>query len=187
MNYVSTIGSGLQPVSQPITISCPISATGSNSINIMSSMLPPPSHAMALSNSSCNLPSIVSTSHILSPSTSSRNLHTPYNPSSPFVLKFVTQQIIVCQSCRKDYRNNDDTLGLVASRGERRLISNLATGTQFLGKESNSHHLHMKCLIAADSSFSGQNLNIPEGLKSKLTPTQKIYLMTCIAVPFNHL
>ena len=94
----------------------------------------------------------------------------------------------MCQSCRKDYRNDNDTLGLVVSRAERKLISNLTTGTQFLGRESNSHyHLHMRCLSAADASFTGQNLNIPEGLKSKLTSTQKIYFITCIGVPFQHL
>ena len=61
-------------------------------------------------------------------------------------------------------------MGLVVARAERRLVSNLATGTQFLGRESNSHyHLHMACLKAADSTFTGdQDLVIPDDVKTKL-------------------
>ena len=72
-------------------------------------------------------------------------------------------------------------MGLVVARAERRLISNLATGTQFLGRESNSHyHLHMACLKEADSAFTGdQDLVIPDEVKIKLNNFQKVYLITC--------
>ena len=55
-------------------------------------------------------------------------------------------------------------MGLVVARTERRLVSNLATGTQFIGRESNSHyHLHMASLKAADSTFTGdRDIVIPE-------------------------
>ena len=56
--------------------------------------------------------------------------------TKPFVLKIKTNQIRVCQSCRKDYSGPNDTMGLLVARAERRLVSNLATGTQFLGQET---------------------------------------------------
>ena len=52
----------------------------------------------------------------------------------PFVLKLKKKQIRVCQSCRKDYDGANDTLGLVVARAEQRLVSNFATGVQFLGR-----------------------------------------------------
>ena len=76
-----------------------------------------------------------------------------------FVLKLRTKQIRVCQSCCKDYNGSNDTLGLVVARAEWRLVSNLTTGVQFLGRESNSHyHAHKSCLTKADATFSGQKL-----------------------------
>jgi len=83
--------------------------------------------------------------------------------SKPFVLKMKTNQIRVCQSCRKDYNGPNDTMGLLVARAERRLVSNLHTGTEFLGRESNSHyHLHMECLKRAQPSFSGDQLVISQ-------------------------
>jgi hypothetical protein len=73
---------------------------------------------------------------------------------------------------------------LVVARAERRLVSNLVTGTQFLGRESNSHyHLHMACLMLAKPSFTGEELMIPDEVKNQLTAYQKLYLITCIQVP----
>ena len=104
--------------------------------------------------------------------------------AKPFVLKIKTNQIRVCQSCRKDYNGPNDTMGLVVARAERRLVSNLVTRTQFLGRESNSHyHLHMSCLKLAKPSFTGEELVMPDEIKSKLTAFQKVYLITCIQVP----
>ena len=101
----------------------------------------------------------------------------------PFVLKIKTNQIRVYQSCRKDYNGPNDTMELLVARAER-LVSNLVTGTRFLGRESNSHyHLHMSCLKLAKSSFTGEELVIPDEIKSKLTAFQKVYLITCIQVP----
>ncbi len=102
----------------------------------------------------------------------------------PFILKFKTNQIKVCQSCRKNYDGPNDTLGLLLARAERRMVSNLATGTQFLAKETNSHyHLHMMCLRAADPSFQGGEMVIPDVIKGQLSSYQKLYLRTCFQVP----
>ena len=106
----------------------------------------------------------------------------------PFVLKLKTKQIHICQSCRKDYDGANDTLGLVVARAERRLVSNLTTGVQFLGRESNSHyHAHITCLTKADATFNGQKLVIPPDVKVKLDTYQKVYLSTCLEVPFEAL
>jgi len=102
----------------------------------------------------------------------------------PFVLKLKAKNIRICQSCRKDYDGSNDTLGLVVSRAERRLVSNLATGVHFLGKESNSHyHAHKLCLVKADATFSGTKLVVPPDLRGKLNPYQRLYLATCLEVP----
>jgi len=63
-------------------------------------------------------------------------------------------------------------------------VSNLLTGTEFLGRESNSHYyLHLECLKHAQPSFSGDQLVTPDEVKGKLTAFQKVYLITCIQVP----
>ena len=101
----------------------------------------------------------------------------------PFVLKLKTNQIKVCQSCRKNYDGPNDTLGLVVARAERRLISNLATGVQFLGKESNSrYHLYLPCLKSADASFTTRDLMVPDDVKHALSAVQKMYLAACFDI-----
>ena len=52
------------------------------------------------------------------------------SPKTPFIMKFKTNQIKICQSCRKNYDREHDTMGLCVARAERRLVSNLATGKQ---------------------------------------------------------
>ncbi len=104
--------------------------------------------------------------------------------SNPFILKFKTQQIKVCQACRKDYDGVNDTMGLVVARAERRIISNLATGVQFM-RESNSHyHAHMSCLKHANPTFQPSGLIIPDSVKVVLTPIQKLFLISCFQVQF---
>ena len=94
----------------------------------------------------------------------------------PFIVKFKTNQIKVCQGCRQNYEGQNDTMGLVVARAERRLVSNLVTGSQFLGRESNSHyHLSMQCLRKADSTFMSKDL---EEVISRVSPMQKMYLAT---------
>ena len=110
--------------------------------------------------------------------------HKGRDTPKPFVLKLKANNIQVCQSCRKDYDGINDTLGLVVSRAERRLVSNLATVMQFLGKEGNSHyHAHKVCLLKADATFSGAKLVVKPEVKGKLSAYQRLYLATCIAVP----
>ena len=53
------------------------------------------------------------------------------NNTKPFVLKFLSKQIKVCQSCRNNYEGTNDTLGIVVARAERRLIINQSTGLLF--------------------------------------------------------
>lgn len=79
-------------------------------------------------------------------------------------------------------------MAMMVARPERKLICNTATGAQFLGRESNSHyHAHMSCLKIADATFSSEKLIIPAQVKTLLNPLQKIYLTTCIKVPFESL
>ena len=114
-------------------------------------------------------------------------MHAPTKEQpKPFTLKLKTKQIRICQSCRKDYEGANDTLGLVVARAERRLVSNLSTGVQFLGRESNSHyHAHMNCLKKADASFHSQKLIIPHEVMLRLDTYQKVYLLTCLEAPFG--
>ena len=100
------------------------------------------------------------------------------NNTKPFVLKFLSEQIKVCQSCRNNYEGTNDTLGLVVARAERRLIINQSTGQQFLGKESNSHyHARLSCLQNACLSFKSEDLVIAEDIKLCLSIYQKYYLL----------
>ena len=107
---------------------------------------------------------IDSSVNVTSPSTtpaiqSIRRTATNESLSHTFILKFKTKQIRVCQLCHRNYEGASDTAGLVVSRLERRLVSNLATGAQFMGKESNSHyHAHMACLQQVCPSFKGTDL-----------------------------
>lgn len=52
-----------------------------------------------------------------------------FNSKKPFILKFKTNSIKICQSCRRNYEGSNDRMGLVA-RAERRLVLNLATGSR---------------------------------------------------------
>ena len=87
-------------------------------------------------------------SYLMSPPALSPSLPGTANTNAnPFILKFKTKQMKVCQACCKNYEGTNDTMGLVVARMERWMVSNLTTGAQFLGKESNSHyHAHMSCL-----------------------------------------
>ena len=133
----------------------------------------------------------ISSSHIQALSMnqgSSSHAGSSKDQSKPFVLKLKTKQIRICQSCRKDYEGANDTMGLVVARAERRLVSNLATGVQFFGRESNSHYHALKsCIVKADASFTGPKLVIPPDVKVKLNEYQKVYLCTCLEVPFEAL
>ena len=62
-----------------------------------------------------------------------------------FVLKFKTRLLKVCQACRKSYDGVNDTMGLVVSRAERKVVLNTTTGTSFHGRESNSHYHALLC------------------------------------------
>ena len=85
----------------------------------------------------------------------------------------------------KDYEGVNDTVQLVVARAKHRMVTNLATGTQFLGRESNSHYnARVTCLKQVCPQFRGEDVDliIPEELKSSLTQFQKLYLITCLHV-----
>jgi len=89
---------------------------------------------------------------------------------NPFILKFKTNLIRVCQSCRQNF---SPSVQLVVARAERRLVQNTTTGINFLGRESNSHyHVQLACLKLACPSFSGLQLIVPPDVKAKLTSEQ---------------
>ena len=131
---------------------------------------------------------------LATPSTASTALHQSNFPQqvhvydgskAPFVLKLKTKQMRVCQACRKDYEGVNDTMQLVVARAERRIVTNLTTGVQFLGREGNSHyHARESCLKQVCPNFHGTDLIIPEELRSRLTSYQKLYLITCLKVSF---
>ena len=107
------------------------------------------------------------------------------NPAAanPFTLKLKTNAIKICQACRKGFDGANDTLGLAVARSERRLILNTVTGSQFWGRESNSHyHCHMNCLRMASPQFEGKDLLIPDAVKAALSVYQKVYLITCLQI-----
>ena len=68
-------------------------------------------------------------------------------------------------------------------------MSNLMTGVQFLGRESNSHyHAHKNCLTKGDAMFNGQKLVIPPDVMVQLDIYQKVYIIfACLGVPFEAL
>jgi hypothetical protein len=105
------------------------------------------------------------------------------------MLSFVQWKLLLNQCvCHKSYDGINDTLGLVVARGEQRLVSNLSTGVQILGRESNSHyHAHKSCLMRANATLNGQKLVIPSNVWVKLDAYQKLYLSTCLEVPFEAL
>ena len=136
----------------------------------------------------CSSGQVVVGSHVLNVSVSPPSSVIPLVSTAPndktvkkpFVLKYKNNLIKVCQDCRKNFDGCNDTMGLVVARAERRIVSNMATGVSFLGKESNSHyHLHMACITAVDSSFTSTDLVIPDSVKNQLSALQKVYLFIC--------
>ena len=78
-------------------------------------------------------------------------------------------------------RWQNDTVGLVLAREERRLVSNLATGKQFFGRESNSHyHLRMQCIKAVETSFEAKEMVIPEEVEQRLKSEQNLRVDCCL-------
>ena len=124
---------------------------------------------------------IVVGSHVVNLSVSTPSVTSPQSSANnPFTLKLKTNLIKICQACRKGFNGTNDTLGLVFARPERRIVSNVATGVSFLGRESNSHyHLHMMCIRKADPSFKPTDLVSPMTLKNQLSVCQKLYLSRC--------
>lgn len=66
-------------------------------------------------------------------------------------------------------------------------VQHLDRGT-VLGRESNSHyHAQKSCLTKVDVTFNSQMLVISPDVKVKLDTYQKVYLSTCLDVPFEAL
>ena len=108
---------------------------------------------------------------------------TQHPTSQPFTLKFRSNAINICQSCRQGFTEADM---LVIASLERRMVQNLSTGVNILGRESNSHyHATLVCLRKADSTFTGSNLVIPTDVKQNLTIYHKQYLCEQLLVPIT--
>ena len=138
----------------------------SPTVNVLDSTL----NQISVGTSFCVSPSVTRATSLCSSFATSTSHSLNTATKKPFILKLKTNQVKVCQSCRKNYDGANDTLGLVVAHTERRLISNLATGVQFLGKESNSHyHLHLSCLKTADMSFTAKDLVVPDDIKPSLS------------------
>lgn len=104
--------------------------------------------------------------------------------TKPFLLKLIIKatNLRICQSCCKDYDGSNGTLGLVVSRAEWRLVSNLATGVQFLEKESSSHHHALNvCLLKDDATFSGAKLALLPDVKGKYIMLTKVCTLQPVA------
>ena len=92
------------------------------------------------------------------------------------IISYSTEQVLAMETqfrtpsiriCQLDYTGQNDTMGLVVARTKRRLISNLSTGTQFLGRESNSHyHLRLSCLKTANGFVGYDEMIIPDDIIS---------------------
>ena len=52
---------------------------------------------------------------------------------------------------------------------------------------SGAMHVHKNCLTKADAMFNGQKLVIPPDVMVQLDMYQKVYLFTCLGVPFEAL
>ena len=166
--------SGLQQLPSMNFSSSALSATSQGQVVLGNFNIHPPSVLQSVSNMGNPTPhpsSVLQSISNLGNSTPSKN-------SKPFTLKLRTKQIKVCQSCRKGYEGENDTLGLVLAHPERKLISNPITGVQFWGKECNSHYrASLSCLKKASESFQ---IEIPQELVPKLTIFQKV---PCLQVP----
>ena len=159
------------PSSLPINITTPNSGASSSIINITNRTVSPTQLLPIYSSCSC----------LLQPS---QSFSLGSTNSNPFILKFKKPQIRVCQACRKDYKNDNDTMGLVMTRAERQLVSNLSTGSQFWVKKVTHYHLHMKCLSTLCPAFNGRMLEIPHNVKTNFSLMQKMYLNCCFGIQF---
>ena len=169
---------GVTAVSTTVTPTC---TQSSISGTWLGPMLPSISIGPSPQVTSCSSGQIVVGSVVLNSSVTSPVPHQSNGGSAkqPFTLKLRTNLIRIWQSCRKGFEETNDTMGLVVAWPERRLASNMATGVTFLGKKSNSYyHLHMACIVKADSSFNATtDLIIPSTLE--LNVYQKLYLTSC--------
>ena len=72
---------------------------------------------------------------------------TPSNfqqPVNPFILNFKTNLTCVCQSF---HQNFSSSVQLVVAQAECCLVQKITTGTNFLGREFNSHYIMFKFLV----------------------------------------
>ncbi len=114
-------------------------------------------------------------------STASQNTTNQHPANQPFTLKLRSNAIKICQSCRQGFTETDV---LVIARLERRMVKNMSTGVNILGRESNSHyHAALVCVRKADFTFTGSKLIIPTDVKQNLTTYHKHFLCEQLLVP----
>jgi len=112
-------------------------------------------------------------------------MHFPPPPQvHPFVLKFVTGNIRICQSCRSSLREVDGTVysapyDLCVSRLERRPFWHEASQSWCTpSRESNAHYCaRMSCIRSCSPMFIPSMLSVPSDLVVKLNDTHKAYLL----------
>ena len=120
---------------------------------------------------SVSTPSVFTTAGISS-------FHEP--TKKPFVLKFKTPQIKVCQACRLNYDGSNDTMGLVVAREERYQIWQLASSSLAEKVIRITTCISGTRIKAVDPSFE---LVVPENVMKQLNAFQKLYLNTCFQIP----
>jgi len=106
---------------------------------------------------------------------------------NPFVLKFVTGNIRICQSCRSSLRQMNGTIycqpyNLCVSRLERMPYWHNGSKSWCTPvKESNAHYCaNLSSLQASNPSFVGRSLLIPSEIAQKLSPIH----MNCLTSKF---
>ena len=106
----------------------------------------------------------------------------------PFIAKFITARITKCQGCGHNIRAGNTDLqpphDLIVSHLECRPYYNkhrqeICTPNS----PSNAHyHLNYYCIQAAEPTFCGINLSIPDDIKGKLKQTHKDFILNQIGL-----
>jgi hypothetical protein len=165
------------PAVPSISIVSPITAP---SISIASTVMPS-SGACTSSSSGSHFSISFPDNSVLS------NTSMPVNhimSMSPFNAKFITDRIMKCQGCRKNFRSVSGSklpppLDLIVSRMERRPFVRPDGSVHIPTNHSNSHyHLSMACLKAASPGNKQLQFVVPDEIIDKLSHSHKLALFS---------
>ena len=157
------------PSSLPININTPNSGATSSIINITSPTVSPTQL----------LPIYSSCSRLLQPS---QSFSLGSTNSNPFILKFKTPEIRVCQACRKDYRMTMIPWAWWCHMQRDDWFQIYLLEASFWVEKVTHYHLPLKCLSTVCPAFNGRMLEIPHNVKANLSLTQKMYLNCCFGI-----